>query len=218
MSAFGIGFSQELEKLAVNPAVWAQIPAKNLLFHVIFNTKIFGKKIRSLIENVGDDLFATGFRHGLVNKKVKAANPAMMAISSIVGPNPYYVYNSGWNYGKKIHNVMSKIPVIDPKSPYKALRAADIGVTGSLKAAPVTGALAGGAYGYTTGKTKKEPIPVKAILSGMALGAGGGLLAKSYGPALPGPKQLKQIREGIIEPALKGSKSPIGKILDPLAK
>lgn len=196
----------------------ALMPVKNLIAHVLLNTKASPKVIRTFVENVGDEYLRAGFRHALVGKRVSSASAAGIASGTVGGAAPMMMYSQGHEYGKKVYDTLSKLPGIDPKTPFRALRAADTAAKGTLKAAPYGGILGGAGYGYATGKTKKEPMPIKSIAAGALTGGLIGKGAKHFVPQAPPMKQLGWVRERIVEPTLQGSGSRIGKILDKMAK
>lgn len=196
----------------------AMMPVKNLIAHVLLNTKASPKAIRTFVENIGDEYLRAGFRHALVGKKVSSAGPAGILSGTVGGAAPMMMYGQGHEYGKRVFDVLKKLPGIDAKTPFRAIRATDTAVSGALKAAPVGGILGGAGYGYATGKTKKEPMPLKSIAAGALTGGLIGKGAKHFVPHAPPVKQLNWVRERIVEPTLQGSESRIGKMLDRMAK
>jgi hypothetical protein len=196
----------------------ATMPVKNFLAHVLLNTKASPKRIRTFVENIGDEYLRAGFRHALIGKKVSPASTAGMLSGTVGGAGPMMMYNQGHEYGKSVFNTLSKLPGIDAKTPFRVLRAADTAARGTLKTAPIGGILGGAGYGYVTGKTKKEPMPLKSIAAGALTGGLIGKGAKHFVPQAPPVKQLRWVREKIVEPTLKGSESKIGKMLDRMAK
>jgi hypothetical protein len=215
MNHFLNGFQDEMEKAGV-AAFLGGTALKNLLLHSVMNTKVSLPVLRRFLENVGDDFMASGFRHAILGKKVRATAGA--AIGTVAGANPMYLYNTGWKYGKRVADTMNKVPGAKATSPFKVLKGADVGVSAAMKAAPIGGALTGGAYGYTTGKTKREPLPIKSILAGAATGGLLGKGVKHYGPHAPGPKQLKWVRKNVVDPVLNKSQTRTSRLLDAAAK
>lgn len=196
----------------------ATLPVKNLIAHVLLNTKASPKRIRAFVENIGDEYLKAGFRHALVGKKVSSASAAGIISGTAAGAAPMMMYNQGHEYGKKVYDIIKKIPGADPKSPFKAIRAADTAAKSVSKAAPYGGVLSGAAYGYTTGKTKKEKMPLKAIAAGALTGGMLGRGVRYLAPQSPPIKQLGWVRKKIVDPTLEGSESRIGKLLDKMAK
>lgn len=190
----------------------------NLLAHAIMNTKASPKVIRTFFENIGNEFMKAGFRHALTGKKVSSGGPGGLAIGTVGGAAPMMMYNQGHEYGSKVYDLIKKIPLVKPKHPFKLLRAADVAASGAAKSAPYTGLAAGGTYGYLTGRTKKEKVPIKAIAAGALTGGLMGKGVKHFAPQAPPMKQLKWVRQNIAEPALTGSESRIGKLLDKMAK
>lgn len=196
----------------------ATFPVKNLIFHAMLNTRVSPKAFRKFIENLGDEYLKAGFRHAIVGKKVSPSGVAGMTSGAIGGAAPMMMYNQGHEYGKAIYNTIKKIPLVQPKHPLEALRAADTAITSTSKASPYLGIAGGGAYGYLTGKTKKEKLPLKAILSGAVTGGLLGKGVKHVAPHLPPMKQLTWVRKKVLDPTLEGSETRLGKILDKMAK
>lgn len=196
----------------------AMMPVKNLIAHVLLNTKASPKVMRNFIENIGDEYLKAGFRHALVGKKVSSVSPAGIISGTVGGAAPMMMYNQGHEYGKKVYDTLKNIPHLDPKFPFKVLRAADTLSKGVSKAAPYGGIASGAAYGYLTGKTKKEKLPLKAIAAGAITGGLIGKGAKHLAPQSPPMKQLNWVRKKIVDPTLSGSESTIGKMLDKMAK
>lgn len=216
MSHFRKGFASELLKVSSMGGASAAFAAKNLLFHAIMNTKLAPTSWRRFLTEAGDDFMAAGFRHAIQGKRIGHGPGAI--IGTAAGANPMYLYNTGYQYGKKVSDTMKKIPLAKATTPFKTLKGADTAASAGIKAAPVAGGLAGAGYGYTTGKTKREPYPVKSILAGAASGALLGKGIKHYGPQAPVFKQLKFVREKVVNPVIDGSQSSTGKILDRIAK
>lgn len=196
----------------------ATIPAKNLVAHVLLNTKVSPKRIRSFVENIGDEYLKAGFRHALVGKKVSSSGVAGIVSGTAAGAAPMMMYNQGHEYGKRVYETIKKMPGLDPRSPFKVLQMADKAAKGVTKTAPYTGILSGAGYGYATGKTKKENVPIKAIAAGALTGGLLGKAAKGIVPQAPPMKQLGWVRKKIVDPTLEGSESKLGKILDKMAK
>lgn len=211
MSFFN-GFYSELEKMGGIVSILGGKIGANALAHWIMNTKFAPKAFRRILENAGDDMMAAGFRHAIQGRKLSSATSA--AIGSVVSPSAIYMYNTGFKYGRKVHQTMKRIPLAGGRTPFKILRATDIGITAATKAAPAVGAIGGGAYGYLTGRTKREKMPLKSIAAGALTGTLLGKGFKHYGPQAPLLKQLKFIRSKVADPVLKGSQSRLGKFLD----
>ena len=204
-----------LGSLAIGTAL---MPVKNLIAHVLLNTKASPKRIRDFVENIGDEYLKAGFRHALVGKRVSSSGAAGIISGTAGGAAPMMMYNQGHEYGKKVYNTIKGLPGLDPKSPFKILRLADKTAKGLTASAPYTGILGGAGYGYATGKTKKEPLPLKSIAAGAMTGGLLGKGAKKIVPQAPPMKQLGWVRKKIVDPALEGSESRIGKLLDKMAK
>ena len=213
MNNFTKGFKDEMEKAAY--LGWLSLPAKNLLFHAIANTNIMPKARRAII-SAGEEFAQVGVRHGLTGRRVSAAGAIPFAL--IDGGASHLAYNKGWGIGNKIREITQKVPLTSDEAPLKAFKLLDDAIKKSTTAAPIAGALGGASYGYLTAKTKKEPIPVKAIIANALVGALIGKGAKHFTPQAPIVKQIGQVRDVVVEPALKGSTSTLGKILDTIAR
>jgi hypothetical protein len=212
MNHFFDGFYDEIEKLGgVASALGGKMGA-NAIAHWIMNTKFAPKALRRMFENAGDDMMAAGFRHAIQGRRLSPVTSA--AIGTVISPSAIYMYNTGFKYGRKVHQTMRRIPLAGGRTPFKALRAADIGATAAAKAAPIAGAATGGTYGYLTGRTKKERLPIKSIAAGALTGGLLGKGVKHYAPQAPLLKQLKFVRTKVADPVIKGSQTRLGKLLD----
>lgn len=212
MSHFIQGLQDELNKQASLGLLLT--PVKNLAAHAIMNTNV-APPLRKMFKAIGDDFLGTGFRHGLVGKRVSPL--ASTPIAAVDGGASYFMYNQGWEVGDKIRRGIGKIPKLPTSAPLQAVSTADDVAKYTTKLAPFLGAAGGAGYGYFTAKTKKEPVPVKAIIANALVGALLGKGVQHFAPQAPVVKQLSQVREHIVEPSLKGSNTPIGKILDAIA-
>jgi hypothetical protein len=211
------GFANELSKTSSLLTHVGVLGAKNLLFHTLINTANIPKLKKALGEG-GHEFMRVGFKHGLLGKKVSRASPINLPIGATLGPGPMYMYEEGWKYGKNVRDVMKKIPLAKPDAPFKAIALGDDTAQFALKTAPVSGAAAGGTYGYFTGRTKKERYPIKSILAGALTGGLLGKGGKAIGPSAPVVKQLHDIRTKLINPVLSNKPTSISKMLDPIAK
>lgn len=209
---FMAGFTDELEKnAAILEALGGKVAA-NAVGHWIMNTRFSPKQLKTLFENAGDDMMAAGFRHAIQGRKLRPT--VSFAIGSLVSPSAVYMYNTGLKYGEKVRETMSKIPLASALYPFKALKAADVTAKVLSKSAPYTGAIAGTAYGYETGKSSRRPIPVKSMIAGAITGGLMGEATKSLAPHAPVIKQLDYVTKSVAEPVLKGAGSRLGRFLD----
>lgn len=215
MNPFYRGMSDELVKLSVLGTALGGKLIANAIAHAIINTKASPKVLREFIESAGDDFMAAGFRHAITGKKIGPVYQA--AIGTTITPSGPYMYNTGHKYGVRVRNALTKVPLVGAEIPFHALRLTDMGISSTLKAAPVGGAIGGATYGYLTGKSNKNPVPLKSIASGAIMGGLVGRGAKAWGPHAPVVKQLKWVRERVVDPTLSGAQTPVGRILDRLA-
>lgn len=219
MSHFFNGFSDELGKSASVAVAAGMMAASrtgiNALTHWVMNTKYSPKAVKNFIQNASNDFLSAGFRHAVSGQKIKPVTTA--AIATTISPEAIYMYETGYGYGRKVHETMKKIPLADAATPFKTIQRADTAASATLKTAPYSGILAGTGYGYATGKSKDNPIPLKSMAAGALTGGLIGKGVKGYGPHAPVLKQLKYIRENIADPVLRNSQTRIGRTLDRLA-
>jgi len=210
------GFVDELQKTAGVMSFLGGKFIANGIGHVLINTRMSPPKVKEFLSRAGDEMMSTGFRHGVTGKSIGPV--AAAAIGTTISPSAIYMYDVGRKYGETVRNAMSKVPVLRATHPFKALSAADTAVSGGLKAAPYMGALAGGVYGYKSGKGRRKKFPVQSTMAGAITGGLMGSGARYLGPHAPIIKQLKYVRQHVADPVLSGSKSPIGKIMDVVAE
>jgi len=216
MNNFLNGFANELQKTAGVLAFLGGKLTANAVGHILINTRLSPPKVKEFLARAGDEMMSTGFRHGVTGKSIGPV--ASTAIGTVISPSAVYMYDVGRKYGQTVRSTMEKVPVLRATHPFKALSAADTAVSGSLKAAPYMGAVAGGYQGYKSGKGRRKNIPVKAIAAGAITGGLIGAGARYLGPHAPVIKQLKYVRQHVADPVLSGSKTRIGRAMDVLAR
>ena len=215
MNSFMNGFRDELQKEASVLSLLGGKIAANAIAHAILNTNIM-PPVRRALERGGDSIMAGGVRHGIMGKKIGYVPST--AIGVLASPSVPYMYDTGWKYGDRIRRAMQKVPMAKGTTPFSVIRGVDTAATKAMEAAPTAGLATGATYGYLTGRTKKENMPIKAILAGALTGGLLGKALQAAGPHAPIISQLKTVRRRVADPVLEGSAGIKGSILDALTR
>jgi len=206
------------------PAAIAWLPG-TLAGHAGQYAAVMGsRRVRDFLGRHGRTLLRTGFKHAIEGKKVSSLSKPALLSGVLAGATPMSTYQTGWNIGNAVAHKLEFLPGMQAREPLKVLQALDTAIQTTLKSAPVAGGLLGAGAGLAGEKALHPRRKLrgrevaKSMLTGAATGGLLGMGVSHFGPGLPGPKHLHEIRTKYIDDIVKGTNSKIEKMFDRAAK